>query len=272
MTLAHASAPTDPAVLAAALEEVRTRVPLVQCLTNVVTTNLVANALLSVGGSPAMVAVPEEAGIFAGITDGVLVNLGTAGAEQREAMVEAVAAARTAGTPWVLDPVAVGTLPVRTALAARLVTEEPAIIRGNASEIRALAGLSAGGRGADSVDSADDSHEAATTLARSTGAVVAVSGAVDLVTDGERVVRVATGSPLLTKVTGAGCALGGITAAFAAVVEDRLVAAVAATTVLTLAAERSARTAEHPGSFAVGLLDGLHALTAQDVRDQAKVR
>ena len=271
MTLAHAPAPCDPAVLAAALEEVRDRVPLVQCLTNVVTTNLVANALLSVGASPAMEAVPEEAGIFAQVADGVLVNLGTAGAEQRAAMVEAVAAARSAGTRWVLDPVAVGTLPVRTALAEQLVSQEPAVIRGNASEIRALAGLSSGGRGADSIDSADDAGEAATDLARRTGAVVAVSGAVDLVTDGETVVRVATGDPLLTKVTGAGCALGGLTAAFAAVVEDRLVAAVAATTVMTLAAERSARTAPHPGSFAVGLLDGLHALTPQDVVDGARL-
>ncbi|MFE7398069.1 hydroxyethylthiazole kinase, partial [Streptomyces sp. NPDC057557] len=120
-----------------------------------------ANVLLALGASPAMVDLPEEAGPFARIASGVLVNLGTPHAEQRSAMIEAARAAASAGTPWVLDPVAVGALPVRTALARELLELRPTVIRGNASEIIALAGAGGGGRGVDSshgVEAAKNQH------------------------------------------------------------------------------------------------------------------
>ena len=141
----------------AALRALRDAAPLTHCVTNAVVTGFTANALLSLGASPAMVDIEGEAGIFAGVADGALINLGTPNPQQQASAREIVAATRR----WVLDPVAVGMLPIRTALAAELVAARPAIIRGNASEIAAVAGTGAGGRGVDSIDDPDSVHAAA---------------------------------------------------------------------------------------------------------------
>ena len=116
-----------------ALEEVRAAGPLVQCLTNTVTVNLVANTLLALGAAPAMADLPGEAGTLASVTDAVYVNLGTPDAEQRAGMLEAARACDTLGRPWVLDPVAVGPLALRTTLAAQLLELRPTVVRGNAA-------------------------------------------------------------------------------------------------------------------------------------------
>ncbi|MBO9556647.1 MAG: hydroxyethylthiazole kinase [Cellulomonas sp.] len=247
---------------AAALTVLRSRTPLVQCLTNEVTTGLVADVLLAVGASPAMAAVPGEAQELAAVAGAVLVNLGTPGPDQRASVEPTVEVARAAGTPWVLDPVAVGVLSERTRMARRLLDVGPAVVRGNASEVLALAGGASAGRGVDAGDAVDAGPAAA--LARSTGAVVAVSGPTDLVTDGRSVVRLAVGDRMLTTVTGTGCALGGIVAAFSAVVPP-LVAAVAATGLVGLAAERAAVGARGPASFRVAWVDELHAIAPADL-------
>ncbi|MWV50347.1 hydroxyethylthiazole kinase [Rathayibacter sp. VKM Ac-2803] len=253
------------------LDALRQRPPLVQCITNAVVTGFTANSLLALGASPAMCDLPGEAGVFAEIASAVLVNLGTPGAEQRDGAREAVAAAQRTGTPWLLDPVAVGPLPVRTAFASELLEARPSIIRGNASEILALAGLGAGGRGVDAVDGAEDALDAAIALALRTGGAVAVSGATDVVTDGATVVRISGGHPLLTRVTGGGCALGAVMAAFLGAGAAPLDAAVAASVVWGLAAERAAATTAGPGSFAVALLDELAALGAEDAANGARL-
>lgn len=257
-----------------ALTRLRGETPLVQCLTNSVVVNFTANVLLAVGAAPAMVDIPREAGPFARIASGLLVNLGTPHAEQREAMVEAVESAQAAGTPWVLDPVAVGSLPVRTALAHRLLGHAPAVVRGNASEIIAVAGDGAGGRGVDSTDEVESAAPAAAALARATGGVVAVSGPVDLITDGERTARTANGDVLLTKVTGGGCALGAVMAAFASLAApdgDRLATTVAAVTVYTVAAQLAAERATGPGGFASAFLDALHTLDEDTLEARAAI-
>ena len=275
MTSSSASArPSDADLLGssiAALDRVRAEGPLVHCLTNDVVVNFTANALLAVGAAPALVDIPEESGIFAGVAGGLLVNLGTPHAEQRAAMEAAVTAASDAGTPWVLDPVAIGVLPVRTELAHRLRDTRPTVVRGNASEILALAEAGSGGRGVDALDEVDAAAEVASDLARSAGTVVAVSGPIDLVTDGTRTARVANGDVLLTKVTGGGCALGAVMAAFAAVEDDPFVATVAAVTTYTVAAELAAERAAGPGSFAVAFLDALAAVSADDLRARARL-
>ena len=253
------------------LAQVRTHRPLVQCLTNTVTTNLVANTTLAVGGSPAMVDVPGEAGALAQAAGAVLINLGTPSAEQRDAMVEAARAASQAGTPWVLVPVGVGALPVRTALAHRLLELRPTVVRGNSSEIRVLAGSGAGARGVDSVDEVEEARDAALALAQSSGAIVAVSGEVDLVTDGSTVVRVANGTELFTRITGAGCALGAVVAACVAVGDDALAATAAASTAYAIAGELAAAEATGPGSFAVALLDVLGGIDADTVLSRGRV-
>jgi hydroxyethylthiazole kinase len=251
--------------LCAAVEALRCAAPLVHCLTNTVAQTLTANALLAVGAAPAMVDAPEEAGDFAAVASAVLVNVGTVHARTAEAMRLAARSAGTAGTPWVLDPVAVGALAYRTELAGELVGLRPVVVRGNASEVMALAGAGAGGRGVDSLAGADDAAAAATALARRTGGVVAVSGEVDLLTDGRRTVRVGGGSPLLTRTTGAGCALGALVAAYLAATEDPLTGAAAAHAHVALAAERAAASATGPGTFTPAWLDALDAVTADDL-------
>lgn len=256
------------------LRQLREVPPLTHCITNAVVTNFTANALLALGAAPAMVDIIGEAEMFAGIASGLLVNLGTPTPEQRAASLDAVTGATAAGTPWVLDPVAIGALPVRTALAHDLAARRPTAIRGNASEIMALAGVSAGGRGVDATDTTDAALDAALALAERCGSVIAVSGPIDLITDGQRAIRVANGSVLLTQVTGGGCALGAVMAAFLgaarALSYDALEAVAAATLVYTVAAERAAGLATGPGSFAVALLDALAAVTPEQVVGAAR--
>lgn len=261
----------QPRQFAEALGALRAQAPLVQCLTNIVVANFTANVLLAVGCAPAMVDNAHEAEGFAVISAGVLVNLGTPYEETARAMRAAVRGAQTAGVPWVLDPVAAGAAPWRTAIARELLGEHrPAIVRGNASEILALMG-GQGGKGVESTAGADQAVDAAMTLARAHRTVVAVSGEVDQITDGERLVCIANGHPLLTRVTGAGCSLGALMAAFAGVTGDALLAAAAATALLTVAADEAARASRGPGSFAVALIDELHALTPETLAARLKL-
>ncbi len=256
---------------ARALESMRAAGPLVQCLTNTVVTNWTANVLLAAGAAPAMVDNPHEAGDFATVASAVLINLGTPYDVTVAAMQEAVAAAARARTPWVLDPVAAGGLAWRTGVGRDLLQlGAPAIIRGNASEILGLAG-GVGGRGVDSTDTADAALEAARALGAEHGCVVAVSGEVDHLTDGHRLVRLSNGHPLLTRVTGVGCALGALMGAFAATSDDALVAATAATGLLTVAADAAADGAAGPGSFAVALLDQLATLAPQQLGERLRL-
>lgn len=233
--------------------------PLVQCITNIVVSNWSANVLLASGAAPAMVDNQHEARGFAEIASAVLINTGTPYEDTVAAMWQAVAGATAAGTPWVLDPVGAGALPWRTTVATELLSmAAPTIVRGNASEISGLAGAS-GGRGVDSAHSIDDVAALASELARDHSTVVAVSGPVDLITDGERVVRVHNGHPMMTRVTGVGCSLGSLMAAFAPLTEDPVLAATAATGLLTVAAEQAMTQDPGPGTFAVRLLDALAA-------------
>ncbi|MGY5319460.1 hydroxyethylthiazole kinase [Neomicrococcus lactis] len=258
------------------LAEIRSRGPLVHAITNTVVTNFTANVLLAVGAAPAMVDIVGESGMFAGIANGLLVNLGTPTPEQRLAAVEAAEGATQAQTPWVLDPVAVGALPLRTELARKLADMHPTVIRGNASEILGLAGASAGGRGVDATDSTCGAAEVAMQLAREKETVVAVSGPEDFITDGDRVIRVKNGDAMLTKITGGGCALGAVIAAFVAVrstaIENQEVsvldAVAAAHVVYGVCAEIAVgdgTTRVGPGTFAVNFLDALHAVTPEEV-------
>ncbi|MFI6093083.1 hydroxyethylthiazole kinase [Streptomyces sp. NPDC051218] len=266
MESASIPAQNGPAVSRAAVADViaalRTSAPLVHCLTNVVASQFTANVLLAAGAAPAMVHSAEEAGALARVAGGVLVNLGTVTSVTAEAMRVAVKEAAGAGRPWVLDPVAVGPLPWRTELARELLeSATPAVVRGNPSEILALDGGGTGGRGVDSTDTPEAALAAATALSRRYGCAVAVSGPEDVLTDGTRVVRVSNGHPLLPLVTGTGCSLGALVAACTAVTGDALLAATAATALLTVAAESAATRSTGPGTFAVALIDALYELS-----------
>ena len=247
--------------------QVRTTTPLVQCLTNAVVMQFTANALLAIGASPAMVDTPAESFDFAGVADGVLINAGTPSAEQYAGMNRAVDGANAAGTPWVLDPVGVGGLAERSAFLRDSVDKQPAAIRGNASEIVALAGLGAGGRGVDATDEVADALEAAQLLARRTGGVVAVTGPEDLIVSEGRVSWLRSGDPMLQLVIGTGCSLGAVVGACLAVAEDRHDAVVAAHALFGAAGLTAARHATAPASFRTQWIDALHTLTPSEVEE-----
>lgn len=276
--------PADPmtgAAVAETLARLRERAPLVHNITNLVVTNSTANALLAVGASPAMVEAVEEVAEFARIADALVINLGTMNADRAAAMPLAAAAAREAGTPWVMDPVAVGALSYRSGVAVGLLAHTPTAIRGNASEILALEALSAvddgagsvpaAGRGVDSAHAAEAALDAARRLAVRTGAVVTVSGAVDFVTDGRRVVQVANGHAMMQRVTGLGCSATALIGACLTVQPDALVASVHGMVLIGLAGEIAAAGASGPGSLQVGLLDALYRMDAETLRTRAAI-
>ena len=246
-----------------ALARVRERAPLVHCITNYVAMTPAANALLALGASPAMVHAPEEVAQFAPLWGALPVNIGTLSGPWLDGMLRAASAARGAGVPWALDPVAVGATPWRRAAAERLMGEGPALVRANASEILALAGEAAAGRGADAGDGVRAAEGAAIRLARGSGAVVAVTGAVDFVTDGERHRRVGGGDPLMTRVTAMGCALTAACGAFLATEEDAFAAATAALAAFGAAGRDAAAVARGPGSLQPAFLDALAALSPE---------
>lgn len=262
---------TDTHDVAAVLEQVRSRGPLVHCLTNVVVAGFSANVLLALSVSPAMVENPQESAEFAGVADAVLVNLGTLTPERAESMKAAAGAARDAGTPWILDPVAVGGLRYRTRLAQELVGLRPDVVRGNASEVISLAGGSGAGRGVDSADDLEKAAPVARALLDQGVGAVAISGPVDHLTDGVEVVRIANGDPMMTRVTGVGCALGAVVAACAAVTTSPLRAAAAGTAIMTVASEHAVRRSAGPGSFAMHLLDALADLRADDLEKELRL-
>jgi hydroxyethylthiazole kinase len=252
--------PVSSASAAATLDAVRRRRPLVHCLTSPVAANLTANALLCLGASPLMAEAEAEMAAVSTVADALLVNLGMQTPLRAAAARAATALARRRGLPWVLDPVAAGAIPARSGLAATLAAERPRVIKGNASEILAMAGAGAGGRGTDATDDAAHALDPARRLARETGAVIAITGAVDWITDGDRTVAVRRGHPVMAQVSGMGCVAGALTAACLAVEPDAVLATLHALTLLAVAGEQAAAHSAGPGSFVPAILDALHQL------------
>lgn len=251
------TADPDLAPVAHVIEAVRRRQPLVHCLTATVSMGIVADGLLAAGARPMMTETLQEAPTITTLADALVVNLGTLSTDGMEGIPATVAVAVRDARPWVLDPTAIGLAPVRTSLARTLLDSHPAVVRGNASEVLALAGTGRGGRGADSQADPGIAEHAAARIAALTGGAVAVSGPADLVLSSHRRTRLARGTQLLTRVTGTGCLLAALTAACRAVESDAFTAALAATTWMNLAGESAQRRSVRPGSFRLHLLDAL---------------
>jgi hydroxyethylthiazole kinase len=246
------------------LRAVRERAPLVHCISNYVAMDVTANALLALGASPVMAHALEEVEELVSISRVLVVNIGTLSPEWVRAMEIAADRAVATGKPWVLDPVGAGATVYRTEVARSLARRGPAVIRGNASEVLALAGGDAATKGVDSTRSPEQARVVAEALARELGCVVAVTGAVDHVTNGHTTLAVSHGHPLMTRVTALGCAATAVVGAFAAVAEDPLVAAADALALFGLAGELAARATPGPGTFRVRFLDELYALDVED--------
>lgn len=255
-----------------AIQRVRTGGPLVHNITNYVVMNNTANALLAAGASPIMAHAREEVEELVGIVSALVLNIGTLSLPWIEAMFVAGRVAAKRGLPVVIDPVGAGASALRTETSVKLLSElNPAVLRGNASEILAVAGYKGATKGVDSIHEACDAADAARTLAKRYGCTVVVSGAEDFITDGTQDVLVIGGHELMPRVTGMGCTASAIVGAYAAVADSPLQGAVAGMAVMAVAGSMAARKAKGPGSFQVNFIDALYGMQPFDVESGVKV-
>ncbi len=255
------------------LASLRERKPLVHQITNYVVMNETANATLALGALPVMAHAHEEVEEMVALAGALVLNIGTLSHHWIDAMLLAGKAANEHGIPVVLDPVGAGATRFRTETARRLLDEvKVAVLRGNQGEVATLVGVEAEVRGVESIAAGGEPADLARTAARNLGLVASVTGPVDHVSDGERVLAVANGHELLAAVTGTGCMSSAITGCFLAVAPDRpLEAAAAALAAFGVAAEDAARDTQGPGSFHVGLYDALAALEPETLDARAKI-
>ena len=245
--------------------------PLIHNITNFVVMNYTANALLAMGASPVMAHAENEVEEMASLAGALVLNIGTLTEDWIAAMITAGKKATLLKTPIVLDPVGAGATTFRTTSAAKIIDQtQVSVIRGNASEILSLRRSNSKTKGVDSIHSVDEAAETARILARELQATLAITGSIDLVTDGERTIRVANGHPLMGYVTGTGCTATAIIGAFLAADENTVTATAAALAYFGLAGEKAAENASAPGSYKSALIDALYSITPADLKANAK--
>jgi len=255
------------------LRELRERKPLVHQITNYVVMNETANATLAIGALPVMAHAREEVEEMVGLASALVINIGTLSEHWIEPMLLAGRAASERGIPVVLDPVGAGATAYRTETARRILGEvRVTVLRGNPGEVATLVGADAEVRGVESIAAGLEPTELAAEAARALGLVASVTGPIDHVSDGERVLAVANGHPLLAAVTGTGCISSALTGCFlAAKPEEPLEAAAEALAALGVAAEDAAAGAEGPGTFHARLYDALAALDPATLDGRTRV-
>lgn len=270
------------------IEKLRQESPLTHCITNVVTVRDCANAVLAVGGSPIMANAPEEAEEITSIANSLVINIGTLTAEQIETMKKSAKQATKQGKAFVLDPVGIGISKIRNETPIDILKEsKAAIIRGNLSEIKAIAmfyGILEECTTAKGVDVADSdiinrdtletNAKIVKNIAEKLDTTIAVSGPIDIVSDGKDVYALENGDAMMANITGTGCMLGCIMGAYAAV-GDSLTAAVTATAVMSIAGQMAAKTArdnsQGTGSFGTYLVDELSLMNGETFTKHAKI-
>ena len=255
------------------LRELRERKPLVHQITNYVVMNETANATLALGALPVMAHAREEVEEMVGLASALVLNIGTLSEQWVEAMLLAGRAAGARGIPVVLDPVGAGATRYRTDTARRILEEvQVTVLRGNQGEIATLVGVDAEVRGVESMATGLEPGALAGVAAKQLRVVASVTGPIDHVSDGERVLNVANGHPLLAQVTGTGCISSALTGCFlAAKPEEPLEAATEALAALGVAAEDAADGAGGPGTFHARLYDALAALDPDTLDGRARI-
>jgi hydroxyethylthiazole kinase len=247
------------------LREIRKTRPLVHHLTNIVVANDNANTMLSLGALPVMAYAREEVEEMVSQAGALVVNLGTLTKELVESALLAGRRANALGVPVILDPVGAGATYFRKESALLFLREvKVAVLRGNVAEVRSLLGLSSRMRGVESGDNSWDHLSVAREAAQQFALVVAVTGAIDYVSDGSRAIAVHNGHALLTRVTGTGCMATSLCGAFAALKRDFLFSTAGALGFLGVCAEKSALHAHGPGSFRVALFDAMYNLQEEE--------
>jgi hydroxyethylthiazole kinase len=255
------------------LKKVREQKPLVHNITNFVVMNYTANALLACGASPVMAHAPEEVKEMVEIANALVLNIGTLTPYWVDSMLQAGRHANERGIPIILDPVGSGATTLRTESAKQLVNElSISVIRGNASEVLSLAFEDSQTKGVDSLHTVEEAAEAAAILAKELNTTLAITGPVDLITDGERVCRVSNGHELMGCVTGTGCTATAIMGAYLGIDDDAVEAATTALAYFGVAGEKGSLQAQAPGSFQIALLDALYTIDEDTLKDKARIQ
>lgn len=258
---------------AESLSLLRKKKPLVHYITNYVAANFAASALLTAGASPVMACAKEEVEDVVMMAGALALNIGVPTREKLSAMLAAGLKANEKGIPAVLDPVGSGGASFRTAAARRLIDNiDFMAIRGNPSEIFSLVFDNAETRGVDTRLCVEDISGKAPSIARKLKTTIAITGRVDFVTDGDRIVRISNGSEFFCRVTGAGCAVTGILAAFLSVApEDPVIASASALSYFGVAGEIAEKKCGGPGTFIPCFLDALCNVTPEHLKKEAKI-
>ncbi|MFO7965101.1 MAG: hydroxyethylthiazole kinase [Desulfobacterales bacterium] len=251
------------------LNRIRETSPLIHNITNYVVMNSSANILLALGAAPVMAHSLAEIDEMTGMADGLVLNIGTIEEEWVPSMIRAAKIANQTNIPVVLDPVGAGATLYRKQVVSRILNEvSVSVIRGNASEIFSLTSSGVKTRGVDSsISMSEEIAETARRIAADYDCIVGVSGREDLVTDGEKMIRIRNGQALMARVTGIGCGLSAVTAAFCAAAEEkrRAIAAAAAFAYYGLCGDLAVKFHDKPGSFYVAFLDALYSASRDDI-------
>jgi hydroxyethylthiazole kinase len=254
------------------IQKIRAQAPLIHNITNYVVMNTTANALLAIGASPVMAHAEEEVEEMVSRAKALVINLGTLSVPWINSMIKAGREAKRGGIPIILDPVGSGATRFRTDTAQRLLRDTPpAVIRGNASEIRSLILAEQCTKGVDSVHTPEETLEAAQFLSGNARCAVSISGATDLIVESGSTIRILNGHPMMARVTGLGCIATALTGAFAAVNPSRLQAAANAMALMGIAGEIAAESCSGPGSFQIGFLDALYNIREADIESRLKM-
>lgn len=261
------------------IDQVRRVKPLIHHITNYVTVNDCANITLAAGASPIMADAEAEAGEIAVISAALVLNMGTLNERTIPSMLAAGKAANSAGVPVIFDPVGAGASQLRNLTAKQLISQVKVnVLRGNISEVRFLAGLGAGTKGVDAADRdlcrTDDALDIARTLARRQNCAVAITGAVDIISDGNKTFCIDNGHPMLSSLTGTGCMSSSLIGSFCGANPDNLTeAAAAALLTMGIAGEIAYEKAGKigNGSFRTALLDAVSLMNAEILKRRARV-
>lgn len=254
------------------LKNLRDKKPLVHNITNFVVMNYTANALLACGASPVMAHASDEVDEMVSFAGALVLNIGTLTPYWIDSMLKAGKRANELNVPIIMDPVGSGATKLRTDSAKQLIDElSISVVRGNASEVLSLAHEGSQTKGVDSIHSVDEAADAALILAKELKTTLAITGAVDLITDGERIYRVSNGHELMGYVTGTGCTATVIIGAFLAVDRDPVEATTTALAYFGLAGEKAATEAHAPGSFQIAVLDALYTIDEKQIEKGAKI-
>lgn len=251
---------------------VRHASPLVHNITNYVVMNNTANALLAAGASPIMAHAKSEVEEMVAVSHALVVNIGTLDEYWAESMILAAKKANSLKKPWILDPVGAGATSYRDNVLSELLILKPTVIRGNASEIIALAKANiTATKGVDSTAKSDEAIEAAENLVRNYGSIVCISGETDIIINGSERIFLKNGHEMMTKVTGLGCTASALIGAFIGVIENKTEAVIAAMSLLSISGQLAASKSAGPGSLQFHIIDKLYNITEAEFSAHLKL-